>query len=206
MSVETGDVVRVTIRYEGPNLEDYQNSYLFAVGLDESISDSEFLALIEPAMTNLYGGLTGAISSECDPRDISCYVVDYDTVNNKEVITHSIGTTPWTTIAFTAASEMLPAGVAALANFTTNALKTRLSKYIGGIVEVEQDDGTFGSSMVGYMTDWIAELLAGITLEVGKTMVYGGFSKATEQFAAATGGAFTAIPAYQRRRRPGTGS
>ncbi len=99
-----------------------------------------------------------------------------------------------------------PAGVCALLVFRIDKPRSSLRKYLGTISE--EDVGTAGDFTSGALTEGaaaIAALMTNITTTLD-TYKYGHYDPVAEIFHKPTGGYMNAEPAYQRRRRRGTGS
>lgn len=111
-----------------------------------------------------------------------------------------------TPIAGTGGASAVAPGVAALASFPTNIPRVTGRKFWGPLsTAVVDGNGFIGASSLVNMNSAIAYLIAPITPGNG-TYQYGYDSPKAGGFVAFTEGQAFAEPAYQRRRRRGTGS
>lgn len=98
------------------------------------------------------------------------------------------------------------AGVAALISLKTNIPRVVLRKYFGPLAEgVLGTNGRLSSGALDILTDVGEYLLADQTV-TPNTWQYGILSPKTNNWEVPSAAAFDNVPAYQRRRRPGSGS
>jgi hypothetical protein len=202
--VAVGDYVRCNVRIEQGD-EDIVNSFLFRVDGSENMEDSAFLSALDDQMKYLWTPISLYIDSDVLARDISAYVVHWDTVNNKEVIDRLIGLVPFTAT-FTGTGTTLPHTVALLITFATAAIKTRFRKYLGGFMSSQWVGNTWHNDVLTAAATYIQRLLTGLFLQATTQMTYGGWSKSADGFTPAISGVVRSAEGTQRRRRPGVGS
>lgn len=146
--------------------------------------------------------------------DISDQVIFSDlTVYNKTQGT-LVGSFAWDTSGGWvggATSDPLPQGVCALVTLPTNVSRRRGRKFFGGYTEGNNSSaGTWSAGAITRLANLGAYLLGNqiISAVPGTTMQYGVVSEGllgAFSFTVPTTGTPSAVPAYQRRRRPGVG-
>lgn len=106
------------------------------------------------------------------------------------------------------ASDMLPHGVAAFCQARSLDPDVSGSKYWPGLTEVSQTEGRWTSGVVLGIADIAAAWVAGdIGAETGALITAGVWSVVEANFHPFNGViVVNALPAYQRRRKPGVGS
>lgn len=108
---------------------------------------------------------------------------------------------------FAGAGDMLPHGVAGVIHAKSTDPDVQGAKYVGGIAELQCDDGTFTSSAVNALIDFANEWTAAyVGAATGADFGPGVWSPTHTNFFLFNGvEVVNAICGYQRRRKPGVG-
>jgi hypothetical protein len=205
--VSNGDVLRVACRTNLESAQDCVNVYHFEAQFFSDQDDSDVLAAIVDKMQTAYSALNPNISNLVDVIDIKVDVVEF--IGGVLKIVRAVGLVPWSGGAFspTAAGEALPPGVAGLVKFLTGIGKVYGRKFIGGIVEASQAGGVLGSGFLTQLGTYAAALMVPIEVISGANLLQlGVMSSKLATFVPFLSVDVTDIVAYQRRRRPGSGS
>ena len=108
---------------------------------------------------------------------------------------------------FTVTTDMLPHGVAALVRAYTTEPRTIGRKYIPGVCEIDQMDGTWVAGMLTALAGFGDAWNNDITINGSNWLRVGVWSTVTKAVFRLSGvEVVLASPAYQRRRRPGVGT
>lgn len=201
MSIPQDTDLRVTLTLTMPGLTIAQNvfyaRYTGATALTEDNVTEDLkiwmLALLADVEDDIYTGVS--VNSVSVAKAIPGVPVTWETIGEKFPAWAGLNV-----------SQMLPNGVAAVVRVLSTVAGTVARKYIPGFTEVGSDS-----------IDWIASVLFDLALYVitwytgptlgGRTYDAGVWSTLTDSFVALiTEGAVSAIPGYQRRRKPGVGA
>lgn len=205
MPLGLGDVVRVSVRHALSAEQDHVNVYYYECTLPMSGSDAEIVSDIENEMSTAYSLLTTHLTNTATPVDVKVDEVAF--VGGVEKVIRNVGTVPFTpTSPPAAAGEPLPPGVAALVKFLTGIGKTYGRKFIGMFAEGAQSDGVLVAGVLTALEAFAAVLLSTISGTTSGTLQPGVMSKPNAAFVPFTVYDVASQMAYQRRRRPGTGS
>lgn len=208
--LQQGEYVRAVARHLLYN-QSIVNTYYFQVALG-NCTETEAMDAILGWLSNLYLTLQNRLKSALQHADVSFSVVNFDQ-NGKVVTVRPLGVKTWSPgWSYQNTSDAAPLGVCALVSFRTAGLRAVAKKFIGGVVEEQlQSDGTWSSTMLSSLAAFAAYILNPLNDPQAGTAVLqpGIWSKraAAFQILALVGGALIrAIPAYQRRRKPGVGA
>ena len=192
------DVVEITIEAEFDDTEDVVNVYQFknvgAAYTTEALWQDDLKTLVE-ALVDI---LKGYASIYTVWRRYRARNLTQDTPSEQfELDTATAGVI---------AGNSLPAGSAVLLAFRTQQPKVVLKKFHGVAAEALSDaDAKWSSSTLATGVTDIATMISVFTL-YASSWRYGHYHTPTAQFLYPTSGYINAEPAYQRRRRRGTGS
>ncbi len=205
MTVDVGDVVRVVAEFDMPDGTIAQLVYHFVGKSGSSIADSALITPLRSALYSAWAEVDQEISDQVLGSTFELFLWDF-VLNRFD----GIGATVLTVADGTNVGEMLPHGAAGLVKIFTVAARRQARKYIMGLVETVQDEGTIAGATVTKLADFAAlldnDVTAGtLTLAFGTfntdplSPLFETFSQASQTVQA------EAVFAYQRRRRPGTG-
>lgn len=198
MTVPIGGVLRLTGRML------WQNSVVmigthYCVLSGSAEEDADAVLATTGWMDAMYTEIQPVLTNDMDFVDI---IVDQVLVSQRH-----LDTVPWPSLTGGgSSSEPLPSGVAALVSFSTSTLKRRGRKYIGGLTESLVTGGTLSSSFMTDLAAFAGEAtnpFAGMALGAIWTPVI--FSVIGNTYTTISAAVVRSVPAYQRRRRPGTG-
>lgn len=205
MTVDIGDVLRVVAKFDIPDGSVAQLVYHYLGVSGTPVSDSVTVTECRDKFQSSWLLIDQDISDRILGDEIS--VFKYDFVNHQW---DGIGATPLTAADGAHVAEMISHGASGLVKFFTGSQRRQGRKYLPGIVEGLQADGTITGAMVTDMALWAADLDNGL-FPGSLVMDFGTFSTDVlsalyETFSISANVAQAeAIIAYQRRRRPGTG-
>lgn len=202
MAVEQNDALKIVASFDMPGLTIAQNVFYAsytAVGdaTEEDVTD-DLLAWVEKMFDNLDGQIADTVSL------------------NEVVVSKKIGASPltWEEIGNVAGAfvgldttEAVPNGVAMVLRVATTALRSLARKYIAGLSETDTLTTSWSSTALVngalFLADWILgpDTVAGRTYIPGIVSTLDGFFKTF-----GNEGVISAIPGYQRRRKPGVGA
>lgn len=205
MSVGQDDVIRVVAEWDVPDGTIAQLVYHFLGVTAVTASDA---AIVTAAIAHLEAAWPQVDQEISDlVLGSTLEVFKWDFTNNRF---DGIGSGVLTGADGIDTDEMLPHGAAGLGKIFTEAARRQARKYIPGLTEGSQVDGTISAAALSAIALFLADLdddllAAGLTLEFG-TFNTDPTSSLFETFSSASGTVQAeAAFAYQRRRRPGTG-
>jgi len=205
MTVELGDIIRVSCRCDDINGNDLVN--VFHLKVTEVVDGTPGLwaVAIVDYMEGAFSQLNNVQSEVVEPVDIKIDVVTWDGAD--ETVVENIGTYTWgTPYVPGAAGDPLPPGVAGFVKFLTHLGKVYGRKFIGGMLEAGNVSGYYNSGVVDALELFAGEIISGLTSLIAGEAVYGVLSKKLGTFVEAIALDVPNVYAYQRRRRQGSGS
>jgi len=202
MAVADGTILRIVASFLFPESVIAQNVF-YAVFADTGTSDDEQDVIDDLAewIEDAYTLLDGWIDSSVALTDIKVYNYDSGDGDWDELGDASIG------LSFSGATDMLPHGVAYLLHAKSLDPDVQGGKFVGGFTEGAQVDGLWISAVNTVMgtfgAAWVTPFVGTIT---GADFAPGVWSVAQTNFRLFSGTLnLNAVPAYQRRRKPGVG-
>ena len=205
MAMNAGDVIRASARFRLGADQDHVNVYYYRAVTAISWDDTVILQQVRDHLAGAYGDLHDKLTNRADPIDVKIDQVEF--VGGVETIVRNLGTIPFTmTLPPSGTGEALPPGVAALVKFLTGVGKVYGRKFVGMLLESAQSNGSILAATLANLEQYAAKILAGI--ESGGSLLWetGVMSKKLGAFKEFTSYDASTNVAYQRRRRPGTGS
>lgn len=194
--VNIGDIVliKIIIVLAGQQME---NVYHYVGQSDESGAD--FLDAVDEQLSAAYNQMASHFTNDLDPTSIQ----------GANLTTGlDLGTVPFTWTGGASSDSYLPTGVAALITFPTNTLGRRGRKFLMAMVEGDQVDSLWSSSVLGDMAAYATTLLdMGPWGSADINLLYCIINSDGPPYASTlpTGYLVRDIPAYQRRRKVGVG-
>lgn len=197
MSVDPSDVLRVVTEWTWQNVVKMQNSYHLRYDGTGTISDSACLGDCREYAELLALQIYTRISDEVSFDLVKVYNVTQD---------RPVGETAY--VLYTGGTDVaddLPPGNAALALGSTGVKRVMGKKYVGGLSEVQQTNGTWTAAFLTALANYAAKWVADFTAASLNPYKPGLWSKAPMLFRTFVEAVTSDIPAYQRRRRQGRG-
>lgn len=177
------------------------NVFYFKADFDSTQQDDDVIGEIESWIETLYTTIIDAVSDLVTLGELTIYVYNA-TLNQWD--NHGTGSP---SVTFAEVSEMLPHGVSALVRHYSVEPRTIGRKYLPGFAEGEADDGVWGAvtltALAAFGAAW------GVSIEIDElNILWPGVwtTKALVVYKLSPSYVVLADPAYQRRRRPGSGS
>lgn len=198
MTVQNNEVIEASAKMIFDGTDEQINVFQFRLASGGPLTDDEAIDDVLNIVNDLYSAL----------YILQSILIIYDTIrlyNQSQSLL--LGVHDWPTrTAGTETVHPIPPGVCALVNFTTAVPKVILRKFFGGFTEDQnQDDGTWNGTLVTAVALVATNLLAPLVGSYG-TWEYGYTSPKTLGWVAPNGSSNNDIPAYQRRRKQGSGS
>ena len=198
-SYAAGDVVRAfaELSYDGQiqfgNVFHWQVDGGATGGTDDAFAAAA-LAWLETVYTNFKGPMVDNAKFE----QVTFYNVTQD---------RPAGVYAWPTLVDgDSTGNALPEGVAALVVLYTDVKRVIGKKYFGGIGTVALDDRVWDGSLQLAMQGAGSAMLSPFTVGAADAVVHGIYRRSLGTFVQLRSYAIRALPAYQRRRKPGVGS
>ena len=197
MTVNSNDISRVTAKMKFHGADAVQNVYHVQNISPTGVDDDDYRTHISKWLDAAYQCINGLLHNGITYDTISIYNITQD---------RPLPDVDWDTLTVGALAENdLPAGVAALITFDTDTKKITGKKYLAGWpISAVDNDGNFVSA--------VATVLLCMALKLYGTQTFftinslpGTWRQSTLKFTKFQSASIDLIPAYQRRRRPGTG-
>lgn len=208
MSLTATDILRVSCRYKstvyGDAVQVFHLKIIAGTAVDEANVMTDIRAWINNWNTNIYAAQVASL----DPYELRVDLVEV--TNGKETVIRNIASETWTlTNVPDAGGEGLPSMDAAIVNFRTAIPKVFGRKYIPGLSETHQANGTIIAGIVTSLAAYAADVIADYvgtytTLKAGVISLKS--SEAAGFFAPFVGYVVNSILGTQRRRRINRGS
>lgn len=200
MAVTVGDIIRVAARHKWNNIDDVVNVFHVNVGAIPGVGGNNtlFLQDVRAWLISAYTEIQGEMSSEVEPGDITAYNITDD---------EPIGQISWG--AYTGGSgtgDGLPPGVAALVLWRTTVKRTVGKTYLPPFTEGQQANGSLTAGALAAVDQFGTTLRDPFTGANMYQVAFAIYKRSAGTTHVPTGHTASPILAYQRRRRPGTGS
>lgn len=198
MAVNPGDVIRVDAvgLYDGT--EDIINTFQYQLGALFAQTEADVLTDVRDIVAAFYGIVNALLVARTIFDRIRAYNLTQDVLLGELAFT--------TPIVGTGGSNSDAPGIAGLLSLKTIYSRVVLRKYLGPLAKgLIDDDGNITTAGVAVLTNGAAYLLAQQAKPTGDYR-YGYLSPVVGGFVTPNTASVTNNPAYQRRRRRGTGS
>ena len=207
MAVNDGDVLRVVVTIDAPNLVVMQNVHYWQLSdpTPDNPSNAQILTALDTKVTTLAQQVDDQQASDYTWSDIAVEKIGWN-VDHWETV-ENIGTA---VIGVNGLSEAdsVPHGVAMTITATTPRPQTRARKFIPGIQESGAADSTWNGAVLGaaanYISQWLLEETVVGSAELVPVVVGQSGASAGLIYLLLTG-VVSAVAGYQRRRKPGVG-
>lgn len=198
MTVSPNDVLKVTARLAGYSGQDIMNVFYFRHDGLFDITDSDASDDLSGFLDTLYGDVDALIPVGAAFMDITLH---------NETTNVTLPLTTWPTLTLgTGSGDGLAEGVALLIGLNTGVPRVHGRKYLAPMIEARTNgqvwDGTALTAAATFASRLVGSFVGGAS---GHNWLPGVIDKALD-FWSFTEAVVSAIPAYQRRRRPRTGS
>jgi len=198
MTVDPGDIIRVTAKMDYIGVDDIQNVYHTEHDGGTSVDESDFMLALAAHLDTAYGYVADILEDNVLFTEIDAYnltqdapmlPIDWPTLVNGDIV-----------------GDTLPLQAAALVSFATRTKKSVGRKYISGVAETMQEaGGQLTTAALALLQDFGDELLVGFTVStVG--FQWGNYRASDGRFAQWETATPRLIMATQRRRRRSVGS
>lgn len=208
MTVQDGDVIRVTLNATMPDLVVAQNVYYWQ--LDDPVPDSptndQIRAAIDAKLTAMIGDIQSIVVNDVEFTNAEIDRVEWETDHweTKENLPTAVISTVGTET-----TDMIPSGCAAVLTADTSRPQTRGRKFLPGFYEAGATDNDWIASvqtaLTAFAVEWaLNRLVTGSAELVPAVLGMSGASAGLIYPIAAI--IVNSLVGYQRRRKPGVGS
>jgi hypothetical protein len=210
MGLQTGDVLRVSVRAKSNSSKDVVNVYHYGQTGVCTATNEELLGFIEAHLGTAYANIEEWQAAAAVPYDVKVDRIEYS--GGKIVIAENIGVIPWTTeYNPTGSGDAYAPAVSVLLILRTLVGKVFGRKFIGMLTESAL---TYIALQAGGVASSFADLIAGLLSSItdggtGLDLTPGVLSTSAAhygEFLPFTSGEVASEPAYQRRRKVNVGS
>lgn len=206
MTVSNFDIVQASARFRNADGNDVVNVYNFFCDFAADQTDQDVFDAVDAYLTSVYTEFDANLDADFQPFDLKVDIVEF--LGGAWKVVQNVGFGTWGSgISPTASGDALPPGVAVLIKLFTGLGKRTGRKFVGGVVEAVCDsDGQVVSAALASFVAGFVKLVTPHVISAGNelvTMILGQADGATRNV---TEIAVSDVFAYQRRRRPGTGS
>lgn len=201
MTIVPSQPLKIVVTIGMPGLTIAQNVYyaLYTGGADAA--DTDVVDDMVIWITALYINIDGQMNDTVTVDEVEVF----KRVTSDPLVFESIGSDV-TSVVGLVAGEALPNGVALVLRASTIALKSIARKYLPGISESNVLETTWSSTLLANAVLFLADWVAGPPTQGVRTYDGGIVSTKDGNFKAfALSSVVSAIPGYQRRRKPGVG-
>lgn len=199
--IALNDVIRVVITWLLTNDDFAQNVFHWTVTNALPADDQAWIDLIEEWVTQAYGAESDVMSDEVDINEVNISVLNQTTGEFDPVLEGA-------TSGFSGASisTMLPHGAAAvMERFTSNPRSTG-RMFMAGLPSGGQADGQITSGFLADLVTVATRMASTYVGTGGVTLTPLTYSRGTGSVNIMNGNVrVSALPGYQRRRKPGVG-
>lgn len=202
MALTSGDIIKMVVTMvwgdAGVNMNVFN---LLLSGAGGPWDELDILSDLEDWATAMYGHLNNVVSESLEGTDVDGYVWD-----TGELDWDSIGNEPWGWSPIDT-GHTLPRGVAGLVIAPTVDPDTQAKKYMGGLTENSNVDGTWNAACLtalgNFANAWVTSHVGAAS---GATLAPGCWSPTySELYSFKDAYNLGSIAAYQRRRKRGVG-
>ena len=206
MTVNDGDVLRVSARFDGYHDQDIVNVYHFRCDFAAPQADVDVMAGVDTYLTSVYVDFDDDLHAQITPVDLKVDVVVFS--GGKWVVSQNVGFSSWGAgINTTGATDPIPPGAAAVAFLQTSLGKHQGRKFFGGFIEAANSpSGAVDNSVQGRILTGVAKLLTPHVISAGNDLITCIVANLDGAVRDIIGTALNGHWGYIRNRRPGVGS
>jgi hypothetical protein len=205
MSVDDGDITRISVRQSMGSGQDHVNVYHVQWILTGSITNETAMTAAATWIDTAMAQFEDYLDDDLVPLDMKVDKVQY--IGDSWDITENVGVSSWAS-AYTPSStgDPLPAGVAALVLLRTAIGKVFGRKFFGGLTEPFVSKDTLTSNLLTALASLVTYFVDQWDYSVDIGIQAGVASLREAAFQAFNEIDIPTPIGYQRRRRPGAGS
>lgn len=206
MPINDGDILVASARFRDVQGNDVVNVYNFRCALAAPIADQDAIDGVDAYISSFYTTLDGYMDGDAAPYDLKVDVVEF--IGGEWKVTHNVGFDSWgVPLAMSGAGEPLPHGSAILVKLFTGLGKHTGKKFLGLFNDNALNSlGNVAAVVQAAAATDFAKILAPFVFTAGNTLVGVVLDRADGTVRDILSVAVSDVFAYQRRRRPGTGS
>jgi len=207
MTVASDEILQVTAGWKNVQNQDVQNVFHFVTDFLVPQSDAVVFATLQTILDDLFGAFETSIDNAASPDIMKVDVVEF-LEGSGWTVTQNVAYEPWGAgITPSSTGDALPGGVALLGTLFTGLGKHAGRKFLGMLTEDSVGSGgLFNGTTVAAVATGLAELVTPYGITAGNELAGVILDRTTGVVRDIIEVAASAIPAYQRRRRTGTGS
>jgi hypothetical protein len=206
VSVSSGDILRVSARQQFAEGQDHVNVWYWQASFSADQDDQDVVDGITAELDNAYAQLNGSVDAGSSQVDVKVDIVEWTDEQIHTVRTLGVHNWDGTYYIPTGGGDNLPPGVAALVKFKTWDGKVYARKFIGLLTEAVQNSGILDGTTTTALAAMGASILSNFVISAGNELVPVVMSSKYHDAMEIIEVVASSILAYQRRRRPGTGS
>ena len=200
MPIVTDDILRVTATFDMPGNTIAQNVFYLRYDGEETLSYADCVADCTGWLDDMYDIIDAVIADTVSLSLVELSLLVPTTPPSFVGVAEAIGS-----FAGIAVEQALPNGVAFVLRFASAFSHHQVRKFIAGISEAHVDEDQWVASVIAGGILWIADWLFGPDV-VDHPYTTGTWRRSDDTFEpAASSGVVSAVPGYQRRRKPGVG-
>lgn len=202
MALEIDDIVRIALTGTGAQATIWQNVWHYKMTAGAGVDEAAFLTAVAANVDTTFLNIDQLLSDEYSFDQIEGWKYNFSTSK-----WNGIGTNNFADKVGLSASDPVAHGVAAVGRFVTQVARRQGRTFLPGLIEGAIDDGLLDATTLAafalYMADFTNNVLAG-----GGTFKLCTFNTDAQSIYFETSAVYvgpeiiSAIPGYQRRRKP----
>lgn len=197
MTVNDNDVVRAVAQMQSHGVDDLLNVFHVRNVTGTPVAEEDFGTDVGTWLDAIYTCINAHVLNSIQYIEIGLYNVTQDIPMVSEA---------WPVLTFgTLDANDLPHGVALLQTYETATKNVQGKKYFGGLPVTDITDGGTWTTTLVTLAACILLRMVGEQSRTYSDLEPGAWSRTAGLFRPFTAGLTDYVPAYQRRRRPGTG-
>lgn len=200
MSLSSGDIIKIVVAFSMPDEVVMQLVTHYLIGTGADVDEGDTLDAIETVLGVAWDHIDALVLNAVTGETIKLSLWDTVAKRFDEVATKS-------TAVFdgSGSGEMLPHGAAAVLRFFTNQGRRQGRKFVSGLLETQQLNGSWIATAVTALALFAADWINGVTVD-STNVNQGVFDQALESFKGfQQSSAVNTVVGYQRRRKAGVG-
>lgn len=207
MAVNDGDVVKVVVTIDAPDVQIAQNVFYWRLDdpTPDNPSTAQIISALDVKMTALCDDIKGVMNTGYDFDEFTAEKVEWN--GTYWETTENLGVQDLS-ISGTSATHAVPHAVAGVITGKTSRPQTRARKFIAGLLEPNVDDSTLESPIITALTAYAVEWLANQGI-IGSAalvpVVLGQSGPSAGLIYALLTAAIAGVVGSQRSRKPGVG-
>jgi len=206
MTVADNVVLRASARWVDPNGSDVVNVWFFVADFVTPQADQDVFDAVDQYLENVFVEFESKLIANFDPLDLKVDVVAWD--SEKWQVIQNVGFGSWGAgISTVAVADALPPGASALGYLRTGLGKHGGKKFFAGFGTASlTNDGNVDVGTTSTIVLGLTELLTPFIISASNELIAVVLDHLDGTIREIIEIGASAVFAYQRRRRPGTGS